>query len=301
MTARLRQQLALLKSGSIITQRFNIYLATVEEPGFIDPKDKKTLSLVTQLLLRRPHGHRSGAWHPSSLHTCPRAQVFSFLGVPAKVKINPGLQHVFNDGHWRHVRWQIALKQAGLVDEVEVGVTNRRYHMEGHLDALKTDEYTVELKGIHSMQYQYILSEPKPEHADQVEAYFVMTGYDTGVIIYEDKSSNNWHEHVVHPDKQRRRRIVQLIDRLNTHINQHTLPLPLDDCRARKGPIYRDCPYAYLCLRSSFASAEAAAQETTHEAALKVTVEQRPVRVRNNSLRPKPAPRTRGQRGTANP
>jgi CRISPR/Cas system-associated exonuclease Cas4 (RecB family) len=301
MTARLRQQLALLKSGSIITQPFNIYLATVEEPGFVDPSDSKMLALVSKLLTRRPRGNRSGAWHPSSLHHCPRAQVFSFLGVPEKVKVNPGLQHVFNDGHWRHVRWQISLLQSGLADAVEIGTRSDAYNLVGHLDALKDDAYTIEIKGIHSMQYQYILAEPKPEHSDQVEAYFMTTGYDTGVIIYEDKSSNNWHEHVVHPDKHRRRRIVKLLDRLNTHINQQTLPQPLDDCRARKGPIYRDCPYAYLCLRSSFGSAEAAAQETTHEEALAVTIGKRPIRVRNNAVRPKPAPRTRGSRDTTHP
>src|SRR4029077_9781312 len=106
-----------------------------------------------------------GAWHPSSIHRCPREQVFSFLGVPRQERANPGLQHVFNDGHWRHVRWQVALLQAKLLTDVEVSIHDKQQRIAGHLDGLKKNEYLFELKGIHTMQYKTILDAPKEEHS----------------------------------------------------------------------------------------------------------------------------------------
>ena len=280
MTARLRKQMALVQSGSIITQPFNVYLATVPEPAHIDVNDHKMMMRLTLLLTRKPSNNRSGAFHPSGIDRCPREQVFSFLGVPQKERINPGLQHVFSDGHWRHVRWQIALLQAGLVSHVEEGIKSTPLRLAGHIDALQRDEYLVELKGIHTMQFKYVLTEPKPEHSDQAELYLRMAGYDTMCIIYEDKASNNWHEHVVHPDKQRWLRLKRLVATLNAAIDNRRLPPMLDDCRVRKGAQFRDCPYAYVCHRADFESAEAAAQEATPEEALAVVVSQRPVRLR---------------------
>jgi hypothetical protein len=267
----------LIKSGTIITQRFNIYLATIEESGFIDSGDIEMLERVVKLLTRKPGGSRAGGWHPSQLHQCPRAQVFGFLGIPGRERINPGLQHVFNDGHWRHVRWQIALLQAGLLTEVEVPVHNKRERITGHLDGVNTKEmFTFELKGIHTMQFKHILDAPKAEHLLQVHGYFLATGFSTGVIVYEDKASNNWHEHVISTDATIMSMVRTIIEDLNAHIDQKTLPQVLDDCRAQKGPTYRDCAYSYLCLRSTWKSATQAAAQSTTEDALAVTVKLTP-------------------------
>ena len=284
MTARLRNQMRILQQGHIITQSFNQYLSTQDESGFVDPTNTRVMGIAVQLLARKPSGSRSGAFHPSGIHRCPREQVFSYLGVPSNERVNPGLQHVFNDGHWRHIRWQLALLQAGLLTDVEVGIRDKSLNLAGHLDGEYHDKYTFELKGVHPMQFQNYVREPKPEHLDQVELYFVMTGYDLGVLIAEDKGSNGWHEIVVRPEPNRRKRLLGLVNFLNDCLANRILPQPLDECRARKGSTYRDCQFAYHCLRSTFESAEAASKETTIDAALRVTVDiGKPVRVRKSS------------------
>src|SRR5262249_9154816 len=99
-------------------------------------------------------------------------------------------------------------------------------------------------------------------------------------------SGNNWHEHVLHPDPVVENTLIRTLGILNDAVDRKVLPQMLADCEQRKGPIYRDCPYAYACPRATYASAEVAAKEATPVEALAVIAKARPVRVRRTAKRP---------------
>jgi hypothetical protein len=192
---------------------------------------------------------RAGAFHPSQLYQCPRAQVYGYYDVPTVREFNPQLQNIFNDGHFRHLRWQVTLLEAGILTDVEVPVYDPVNRIEGSMDGVNTKEnWMFELKGTSQFK-QVQRNGALPAHIKQVHAYLFVSGIPEAIIMYEDKSNQQWHEITIHRDDKIIDEIKDILSELNYSIDNDQLPQRYADCENQTGSTYNSCPYASVCHR----------------------------------------------------
>lgn len=242
----LKQHIRIAKRNSRITPRLFGWLSANDGVKIETPEvQEKVLDIL------KPEVHdRSGVFHPSQLYQCPRAQIFDYYGVNTGGKeYNPTLQNLFNDGHFRHLRWQIMLLNAGLLTDVEVKVSMPEYRLAGSMDGVNTDEgWMFELKG--TSQYSTVLSRgAMPAHIKQVHAYLLASGLDSAVIVYECKSSQQWTEIEVPRDQAIIDEITAILEGLNHAIESGVLPEAYDDCKNQTGATFNRCSFRDICGR----------------------------------------------------
>jgi hypothetical protein len=163
------------------------------------------------------------------------------------MKIDPVLQNLFNDGNWRHLRWQMMGLAAGVLTHVEVPVEVPKYRLKTSIDGVNVDEkFIFELKG--QSQYTSTLDPGIPErHILQIHTMFLATGYDVCVYVREDKRTQDWKETIVRKDPIILRKVKKELTALNEHVEERSLPEPLPECWQKEGP-YKTCPYAAECI-----------------------------------------------------
>lgn len=189
---------------------------------------------------------RSGRFGASSRGMCHRRQVFGFLGMPSAQMIDPETQNLFNDGKWRHLRWQMMAMQAGALTHVEYPYAYPKLRVSGSMDGLNSyEKFGFELKGDRNMART--MDGLPDAHDQQMQTMMMATGWDRFSYIIEDKSSQNWREMIVRPDPVVMRQIRDELEVLNEHVDDRVLPEVLPACRAKEGP-YRSCPFARQCL-----------------------------------------------------
>lgn len=212
--------------------------------------------ILTQMI--EPPRDRTQSFSASSAGACERAQVFGFNGAEAE-KPDPQLQSIFNDGKWRHLRWQAMLLQSGILTDIEVPQFWRRMLQRGTMDGqgiVPEDHYVeewrgepfgFELKGVNAFQYDgFVKSGPKEEHLNQVARYFLLSGLELFSIVYENKSTQAAHEWVVsRRDPGMAERIEeqrQEVESLKSYVDDGTLPPQLPECALGKGA-WKKCQY----------------------------------------------------------
>jgi hypothetical protein len=225
------------------------------EPWWVDPENTELLEKVAHAMMRGDND-RSGSFHPSSLTSCKRRQVYEFFGVPPTSSWDPQLRTIFADGHWRHMRWQVILHNLGLIDDFEVPVSLADYGLTGSADGVKSDEYLVEIKGT-SVIDQVRAEGVMPAHRVQVNAYLAMAGLDEAIVLYEAKSNSALVELTVHRDENLIGELLDVLADLMFHVEHETLPPIQEECRYRAGD-FPNCPYRHVCLDPAAKDPEAA-------------------------------------------
>ncbi len=243
MSANLKRMVRVAKQQSRITPKLTGWLASHGEGVVVT--DEETEALLLRLV--KPGGSRSHAFHPSQLYQCQRRQVFDYYGVDGLRAYNPQLQNIFNDGTWRHMRWQIMLLNAGILDRVEVGVSVPEVRLTGSMDGVNdTEGWMFELKG--TSQFGTVKKGGvMAAHQKQVMAYLMAAELDKAVVVYEDKLGQDWAEFEVHRDEATIKEIASILETLNESVDHDQLPEVLDDCKIAKGKTYDECPYSHIC------------------------------------------------------
>ena len=239
----LKQHIKIAKRNTIITPRLHGWLNANDG---VKIENQATAMRVMEILSPGNHD-RSGRFHPSQLYQCPRRQVFEFYGLEGPKKYNPTLRNLFNDGHFRHLRWQIMLLNAGILSDIEVKVTIPEYRLGGSMDGVNENEgWMFELKG--TSQYQTVMQRGAlPAHVKQVNAYLLASGLEKAVIVYECKSTQQWQEIEIVRDPDTIDEIELILQKLNHAIDTGELPEILDECANQDGPKFNNCPYAGVC------------------------------------------------------
>lgn len=197
------------------------------------------------------NSQRQGRFGASGRGKCHRAQIWKFIGMPERVIIDPQTLNLFNDGKWRHMRWQMMLLQAGVATHVEHPLPRLdKYRLTSSTDALNADDkWLFELKGDRRLTRLLDKEGGVDEnHNLQIQTMLLMTGWDTCVYLVEDKSTQEWREIVIHRDPVVIKQVKQELEELNDHVESHTIPEPLPACQAKEGP-YRTCPFAKPCIQ----------------------------------------------------
>lgn len=226
----------------ILTPHINAWLTTNGESEY----SPSTVARVADILAAKPR-NRSGSFSASSAGYCERRQMYGYLGVP-EVQILPVLQSLFNDGKWRHLRWQALLLDAGLLTDIEVAVPMPEYNSKGSMDGQgftgdlplrdewKNKKFGFELKGVHPSPFATLKKNgfPSSKHVKQMQRYMLASGLDLFVYIAEDKASHEWLEFVVEYDEVRAKKSWSELNSLNAALASQTLPDRLPICQQIK-------------------------------------------------------------------
>jgi hypothetical protein len=202
-----------------------------------------------QLYLQGYPRNRKGTISASSLGSCRRRQIFTFLGF-TELPPSPKTSGIFQNGTFVHIRWQMAGLTEGWLLAAEVPVGENKYRLSGTQDGIAYDGSIVELKSINSNGFRGVNSfGVKEEHKFQVGTYGAATDNDKAVVIYEDKDTQEYREFVVNIDDELIRDIELITDQIWGLIDSETLPEPLDKCVEGSGYQYSGCPFRDRCLK----------------------------------------------------
>lgn len=240
----LRDVVRLAEGSHRISLPLSSWLAAGNEALISDPVlAEKVIRLITT---NGEPQDRSGAWHPSSFGQCPRRMAYAYLGEEPLREFNPTLRMIFADGTWRHLRWQVILMEAGIVTDIEVPVRHPELRISGSMDGENAEEgWGLEIKG--TRMFDRATAGVFPEHVRQLHGYLLARpDIDRFLVIYEDKTSQRWVEHEVQRDDNLIEELTALLEELNAHVDNGTLPEPLDACHSHTAP-WPSCPYRAIC------------------------------------------------------
>lgn len=235
----------------VVTPRLNVWLLGHPELTLSDATLKRLHDAIEGI--RNPRD-RSDSFGSSSAGSCLRAQVFEYLGTD-QGGIDPKLQQIYNDGKFRHLRWQATLLEAGILDDIEVPLAWPDRRSVGTMDGVGTVptdhpreewrhlEFGFELKGANTFTYKTIVAEGPLRYLSQVHRYFLSGGYDLFAIVVEDKNSQDWTEWVIEPDPELLVEQRAELDVLNRAVDTETLPSMLVTCRKQVGEVFRNCSF----------------------------------------------------------
>ena len=243
----LMNDLNLEKTEKIITPIVDKFLANDKNIVINDEKIQKTL---IDIVSDNSNSKRTGRFGASSRGLCQRRQVFEYTGDIEKLDtIDVVLQNLFNDGTWRHIRWQMMCLLSGALTEVEAKVSSEKYpNFGGSIDGIgkseKHGKYGFELKGT-----SYMPTAVKDMHLKQIHTYFVLDPeIKVFSVIYEDKRSQDWKEFLVYPDPKILAEVKMEMQNLEDSVDFKVYPEVKKDCRTRVGKEYQQCPYRNGCL-----------------------------------------------------
>lgn len=212
----------------------------------VRPRTEAGKQLLTDLVEKEPRV-RSGSFSASSSGQCLRRQFLAYLGAKPDFEPSASLRAVFHDGHFRHLRWQIMLLNAGIIDVVEKRFDNPDYMLVGSVDGLNSEEgWIFELKGtsqFSSIQKHGVMT----NHLRQIHAYFLLTGLDRAIIVYENKTNQSFEEFEVNKNIDIMDDVEYEYASLTDHALDSTFPLMLEACKNKEGPDYNSCPFSESC------------------------------------------------------
>lgn len=223
-----------------------------------DALDEAVAEKIKQLLTTTPR-YRGKSFSSSSAGSCIRAQVYGYLDAPGEA-VDQQLANIYIDGKWRHLRWQAMLLSIGILTDIEYSLPWPAKRSVGTMDGLgvvpdthpnvawRGQEFGWELKGVSTFQYSSVSKgEPMEAHLNQVARYFLSSGLELFSIVYEDKTTQAFHEWVVQRDsadmKARIQESAYELDHLNEAVDTRTLPQRLPECASLRGETFRSCSY----------------------------------------------------------
>jgi hypothetical protein len=207
----------------------------------------------------RPPGRIS----PSSSGGCQRAAAYSFLGVKGRVSKDPDKEAIFEDGKWRHLKWDFIFLEMERffpkkfkVVSIEESVSIDGLYIAGSLDAVvkikvkgKWVTYVVDFKGANSFAFEdaYRNKKPNPRYVLQVGTYMKAKKKMRGILLFESKDKNRYYCFSVTANPIMWAEIKMWARGVLESLEAQRLPEKDPDCN--KGHfLYGRCIYRDLCF-----------------------------------------------------
>lgn len=207
----------------------------------------------------KPRLRPGGRYSPSSLCGCERAAAFKFVGMPGRRRLDPDLELIFEDGIWRHHKYQAMLadmqavlgKERIRVISYEAGIEVPELYIAGNSDELvRVDgrKRVIDYKGINDQGFEWLFShdEPRPEHVRQLIAYEKGHGVPRGSLFYENKNNQRTLIFTVEFDDALWYEVVEWIEENLDNINHERLPPMHPECVAGN-MLWEKCVYSRHC------------------------------------------------------
>lgn len=135
---------------------------------------------------------------PSETNQCARYLVYLLQGVEIVQNIDSQLQRIFDNGHKVHERLTQYFKDFGVLEAAEVLIEHPPHLPvpigKAFADAIivwNNQRIVVEIKSCRSEMFlaRKMYEKPKDDHYRQIQLYMDALQIDYGMIIYEDKNS----------------------------------------------------------------------------------------------------------------
>ena len=211
------------------------------------------------ILYGRHQMKRSERFSASGLGKCERRQVFHFLGHP-QAPLTPQLADIMRSGTAAHFWIMLEGLSAGWLIEAEVFYKNDDYRMGGTLDGIISDASIWEYKSTSMNIYRDVTTDPdtvfsvgdrqigpKYDHLLQLQAYELLTGMELKSLFYQHRDYGSYQEFRLGPNEVITAKLIALLERLNAHLDDNTLPPMLEPCTTGHGQTFKDCPFRHSC------------------------------------------------------
>jgi hypothetical protein len=203
---------------------------------------------------------RTERFSASGLGQCPRRQIFNFVGMPQEQPSMDGL-NIMKSGTSAHFWIMMEGITAGWLAEGEVFYRDDHYQLGGTLDGLLFDGSIWEYKSVAGSVYSRVTTNkhkqfadvtdkeigPKFEHKLQLAGYEYLTGVSLKSLFYQHRDFGSFYEYRLGHDAADTKHLIDLLERLNGHLADNTLPPMYDTCESRTGYVYNECPYRSTC------------------------------------------------------
>lgn len=222
--------------------------------------ERRIRAYMIDLVARpRPPGRLS----PSSMGGCQRLAAFKFVGVRGRRRVDPDSELIFDDGNWRHHKWQATFKDMELVlgrDKfrvlgIEEVVEIPELYISGSLDVVVAiyrnghwEKWVIDIKGINDAGFTYVHNNraPKEEHVRQLTTYEKARKVVRGLLWYENKNNQLTMGHVVRLDGEVWAEVEDWTSEVLDHLQAKRVPPMHPDCQAGTY-LWERCPYKPLC------------------------------------------------------
>lgn len=233
----------------IVTPLYDEYL--VKNPEIT--ADRSIFEKVMGLMLVPPRD-RTRTFSASQAGYCLRRQELAFLGVKGYKVSDPRVVRIFQNGTFGHLRWQVGLLAAKIVDGVEVTVISGDGLTRSTLDGMgvaqrghyKGAKFGWEHKGrmSYSFDSQERAGTPDEKTRKQVAMEFLHTGYDVWSVTNENKDTQKTGEFVIERDEQEISEVREDLRELKSAVEKKRLHPMLPECIKRNstGEYYK-CPF----------------------------------------------------------
>ena len=175
---------------------------------FYAPKNmEEEVKFVKQMFTRGGDTTERRGLHTSAIIVgddkfCLREQVLSLLYKQAQGEHEPiNLKRIFEEGNAIHEKWQRLFIRGGLgvAEDMDFSRFNDEYEVGYTPDAILTingKKYVVEIKSVNTYQFQKLTSHPTAKK--QVNMYMHFTGIHDGIILCDDKNTQNFKVFIEH-------------------------------------------------------------------------------------------------------
>ena len=163
-----------------------------------DDQDKWLLKSIDTHLASPQRPARKGVFYPSALGSlCDRHLYNCYFGLVQEQEIDAVTKRVFDCGDYLGYRYQKYFERMGILVATESPVKSEMPPISGRLDFLirhdqldstnsKRPVAVIELKSINQRGFKALLK-PKDDHYIQIQLYLNLTGYEYGIVLYENK------------------------------------------------------------------------------------------------------------------
>lgn len=198
---------------------------------------------------------------------CTRRAVYTLLRFP-EPEMTPGALRIIENGNSMQERYQLWLKEAGILIQKEYPVQSEELLISGRCDGILLIDnklYVLELKstGLANFQEMARTKRPDPEYVDQIMLYMHLTEIPNGIILVEgiitdrgkvqappDDPESGFYmsEHLLEfhlcYDPDHAARLIEKVKKINDCVAKEVLPerdYPLNSKQCRFCPFRERC------------------------------------------------------------
>lgn len=240
-----------------LTPLIDEYLIKREKPKYLKRRMKEYTFPI------RPRVRPLGRLSPSSLVGCERQAALKLLGAPGRKRTDPDTELIFEDGIWRHHKWQAFFRDMELVlgdhrfrvISIEGRTQIRKLFITGHLDvhvAILVNgewiEYIIDIKGANEWAWSRIHRSRQaiPEHVGQLHSYMKAKKVKRGMLLYDSKDKNRFFVYPVSFDEVRWAEVRLWCKKVLRQIEARELPPMHPECH-NGNFLANKCPFKHLC------------------------------------------------------
>lgn len=210
--------------------------------------------LIVHSIIRDPE-----VFSPSGATHCRREQVLNKIPEFKTIQKYSAQQlFIFDDGNWRHLRWQMLFYKMGIVESMELFKRRGKLDWGGTTDIItlakikikgKFHRVVIDIKGANASRWNHIRDSGRADwgHWVQVQIYMLLHNIRYAIIWYENKNTNVIHEIIIKSDKKFQHKILSRSMYMRRYVKAEAFPPEECDVGNTKDRKFNNCRQKRNC------------------------------------------------------